>query len=80
LENRVALNIAQILHNMIGPAMLMLFGACAKYLRDISRDVNSMKVTMSVTSERLNTHSHRLAAHDDRIRELESVQNSRYVS
>ena len=79
-EGLVTISFAQILQNMVGPAMLMVFGACAKYLRDISRDVNEMKTTIAVTKDRLDSHSHRLSAHDDRIRELETAQSTSYVS
>ncbi len=70
---------AQIVQGMVGPALLAVFGACAKYLRDIARDVNAMKVTMGVASERLDDHGRRLTAHDERLRELEGAQRA-YVS
>ncbi len=70
----MTLSFPEILQGMVGPALLAVFGACAKYLRDISRDVNAMKITMGVTGARLDDHGHRLSAHDDRLRELESGQ------
>ena len=68
----MSFSLAEILQGMIGPALLMVFGACAKYLRDIARDVNEMKITMGVTSERLDDHGRRLSGHDERLRDLES--------
>lgn len=76
----MALQFSQIIDGMIGPALLAVFGACAKYLRDISRDVNEMKTTIAITKDRLDNHSQRLGKHDDRLRELETAQTRGYVS
>ncbi len=70
----------EIIQGMVGPALLMIFGACAKYLRDISRDVNVMKITMGVASERIDDHARRLTAHDERLRELEGRERGSYAS
>ncbi len=70
----------EMIQGMIGPALLAVLGACAKCLRDIARDVNSMKVTMSVTNERLEDHARRITAHDERLRDLESRDRGNYAS
>lgn len=76
----MAVHFQQIIEGMLGPALLAVFGACAKYLRDISRDVADLKTSLIVTRDRLDGHSQRLIDHDVRIRDLESTQQRGYVS
>ena len=68
----MTVSFVEIIQGAIGPALLGIFGFCAKYLRDISRDVNVMKVAMGVNGARLDDHGQRLTAHDERLRHLES--------
>ncbi len=73
------ISFTQLMQSMVGPALLAVFGACAKYLRDIARDVNEMKVVMGVTDARLDDHARRITSHDERLREIEG-QARDYVS
>lgn len=64
--------LAKMLESLLSPAILLVGGAIAKFLRDISTELHGIKTAMAVTTSRVDNHDEILRSHNGRLHHLET--------
>ncbi len=61
-----------VLQGLIVPSIVFVGGSIARYLKEISGELNGIKTAIAITTDRVDRHEDLLSTHDSRIRSLET--------